>query len=274
TYALKSISNIEKTRFMNGSRYLIELELSTPSNATIHLSEYIYLHNNSLCYFKQWRRNAAVTFVITAKNQGKWIHVFLENISTILQETQDPNINIIIFDYESEDIDLVEAIASRGLEKRAKTMRKQGKYSRRESFNLAVELVTDPHSIVFILDLHLTMGVGLLNDIRKHTVEGQLMYAPIIIRQWDHTTPQHKYKGNYGFYETYGYGLVAMYKSDWDRVGGFPTPYKAGTYKWGGEDYDLMDSVFKKGLDHVRVKCPYVYHYYHERKGMWDKSDP
>lgn len=61
---------------------------------------------------------------------------------------------------------------------------------------------------------------------------------------------------------------MGIYKSDWDRVGGFPESYK---YGWGGEDYDLMDRVFKQGLEYIRIKCPYVYHYNHDRKKMWTR---
>jgi len=114
-----------------------------------------------------WRRDATITFVLTAKDQGKWIHIFLDNLASIIDRTQDPNVKAVIFDYDSQDIDFDEAIAWRGLEDRVKVMRQQGMYSRRESFNLAVKQVDDPHSIAFLLDLHLTIGDGFLNDIRK-----------------------------------------------------------------------------------------------------------
>jgi len=80
----------------------------------------------------------------------------------------------------------------------------------------------------------------------------------------------------YGYYESYGFGLVGIYKSDWDYLGGFPEPYstnKNETFTWGGEDYELMDSAFKHGVEYARVKCPYVYHFKHSRKGMWNNYD-
>lgn len=42
-----------------------------------------------------------------------------------------------------------------------------------------------------------------------------------------------------GYWETFGYGIYGLYKSDWTAIGGYNiTQYK---YTWGGEDYDIVD---------------------------------
>ena len=42
-----------------------------------------------------------------------------------------------------------------------------------------------------------------------------------------------------GSWETLGFGLFAMYKSDWTTVGGWDV--KKYTTAWGGEDWDIVD---------------------------------
>ena len=41
-------------------------------------------------------------------------------------------------------------------------------------------------------------------------------------------------------------------------------------YKWGGEDWDLIDRVLMMPLEVERIKHPGLYHHCHSRKGMWN----
>ena len=59
-----------------------------------------------------------------------------------------------------------------------------------------------------------------------------------------------------------------MYKQDWQKFGGFSKEF-INKDTWGGEDYDIIDSAAKGGLEIERKRTPYVYHYEHSKKGMW-----
>ena len=40
-------------------------------------------------------------------------------------------------------------------------------------------------------------------------------------------------------------------------------------YKWGGEDWDLLDRVVNVQLEVERIKYPGLYHHYHTKQKMW-----
>lgn len=88
-----------------------------------------------------------------------------------------------------------------------------------------------------------------------------MVYTPIIVRLDCGSLPYNPS----GYWEDMGFGPIAMYKYDWNQIGGF-VKHREG---WGGEDWDLIDQVAKKGLEFERSRTPYMYHYFHTHKGMW-----
>ena len=95
----------------------------------------------------------------------------------------------------------------------------------------------------------------------QHCIEGRMVYTPIIVQMACGSNPAILV----GLWQVYGYGILGLYKSDWDRAGGFGMNKNT----WGGEDWILMDRLVSVGLEFERMRTPYVYHYYHSKKGLW-----
>ena len=98
----------------------------------------------------------------------------------IYQETNDQHFHLVIFDYNSDDIDIENSL-KQGLLQRYTLIRKTGKFIKTKAYNEAVSLVKDPNAIVFLLDLHLEIASDFLDNIRKVRATGitALQYSGI-----------------------------------------------------------------------------------------------
>lgn len=85
-----------------------------------------------------------------------------------MQETQDFNVHVIIVDYDSIDID-IEAVLKRSTIQWYTLVRIPGEqgFQRAVALQRGAEVVTDPHSILFMCDLNLKIPPNLISIIRK-----------------------------------------------------------------------------------------------------------
>uniref|UniRef100_A0A665TVZ6 Beta-1,4-N-acetylgalactosaminyltransferase n=1 Tax=Echeneis naucrates TaxID=173247 RepID=A0A665TVZ6_ECHNA len=297
-YTLLRIINVEKRRdSARGNRYLVELELMERGRSVVRLSEYIYLllHRgrqaeesientdaapasapaSATAYAKpllcqpvmlQWRRDVMVHFVVPVKNQARWVQQFISDMENLHRQTKDDNFSIIIVDFESEDMDVEQALRESSVP-RYEYLRREGNFERSAGLQIGVDTIEDSHSIVFLCDLHIHFPLNILESIRKHCVEGRLAFAPIVMRLSCGSSPQEPD----GYWEVNGFGLFGIYKSDFDKIGGMNT--EEFKDRWGGEDWELLDRVLQNGLEVERLRLRNFFHYYHSKRGMWNAQN-
>ncbi|XP_047452112.1 beta-1,4-N-acetylgalactosaminyltransferase 3 isoform X2 [Mugil cephalus] len=281
---VRVINVVKRLDRAQGSRYLLELEVKDVDGQLLRLSHYIYALNRNLKpnnwdYHSEqsisspvlcnpvgfrWNPTATVHFIVPVKNQGRWVHQLIVDIEELFRETRDINFNLIITDFNSTDMDVRKALEKSSIP-RYQYVKMEGNFERAAGLQAGIDLIMDVHSIVFLCDLHLNFPSSIIDSIRKHTVEGYMAFAPIVMRLECGSTPL---EAN-GLWEVNGFGLLGIYKSDLDRVGGMNT--EEFKDRWGGEDWELLDRILQAGMEVDRIYLRNFFHRYHSKRGMWNR---
>lgn len=280
TFKLLKVVNIEvKFDYMKGQRVLLELLFQKGSDPRAYrVSHYYFVNweNDVMCDISnhQWSRDAHVYFLVITKDLGTWVQHFIRNMEDIQKLTGDENFSVIVVDFNSTDLDVKKTVEESRLQHPHTIVLSNSTFHKTLAQNEGFSYVTDKNSIIFTIDLHLDIPPNIVENIRKHTIQGMSGYAPVLLRLKNGSFPRTQLSegrkwNNLGRWELWGYGLFSLYKSDWTAIGNMNLEFGQ---QWGGEDYDLVDRLLRKGYEVNRLLHMKLFHYYHTHKGMWGKD--
>ncbi|KAF3689011.1 N-acetyl-beta-glucosaminyl-glycoprotein 4-beta-N-acetylgalactosaminyltransferase 1 [Channa argus] len=145
----------------------------------------------------QWRRDVMVHFVVPVKNQARWVQQFISDMENLHRQTKDDNFSIIIVDFESEDMDVEQALRESSVP-RYEYLRREGNFERSAGLQIGVDTI----------------------EVRKTNTQREQKVS------WQEKTLTE------GYWEVNGFGLFGIYKSDFDKIGGMNT--EEFKDRWGG----------------------------------------
>ncbi len=214
---------------------------------------------------------ATVAFVVPMANVNERFREFIamyENLGLASKE----NVKLILAVYGKDDISFVnkilEPVRDKYPEASVTVVEGKGEFSRGKALHLGMSKLY-PEELAFFCDVDMTISKPFLEKCRKNTIRGKRVYYPEVFALYNLDYVYHEKKHpsrifierTNGHWVYYGYGMLCIYKSDYDTVGGMNTSI-AG---WGGEDVNLFEKVLRKRLDVLRAPDTSLSHRWHEK---------
>lgn len=125
-----------------------------------------------------------------------------------------------------------------------------------------------PDDLLFFVDVDMLWTAAFLDRVRLNTIRGKSVYFPIVYSEYDPvvvygrtSSPNHfLVNQDSGYWRQYGFGIVAVYKSDLMAAGGLNTTIQG----WGNEDVDLFEKFVRaRPATIFRAADPDLVHVYH-----------
>lgn len=251
--------------------YFLELDVKGADNNTFRTSHFVkLLPDGDICFMTdyKWKPGVTINLLTPLKNQKPWFQFTIRMLEELITKNKEVNVNWIVVDYSSNTDH--EKLLNRSKLKYHYTNcgLKGEQFSKVKALNHGIRQVKDDASIIFVLDLHLQLPTNIFDRIRKLTIRGKTAFTPSLMRQ--HCGEHEQYTDIVeSFWVDNGPGMIAMYKSDFDKIGGYNE--KLYGSKWGGEDWEILDRILANGLYVIKQRMQRFYHIYHSRKSMWNK---
>jgi hypothetical protein len=212
-----------------------------------------------------------VEFVIPLSGVNDRLYVFLNMYEELCLKMQDQcNLNLVV--YGDRDCKVIGKRLDhlRGMYPNVglRLITGHGKFSRGRALELGMATLS-PNDLVFVCDVDMALSSDFLQRCRRNTVQGQSAYYPQFFKYYNMQYVYHfsrmpwgkSISRHHGHWATYSYGMLCIYKSDYDTTGGYNFKIEG----WGGEDVDFALRVLRSDVEIMRAPDPALSHRYHDK---------
>jgi hypothetical protein len=216
--------------------------------------------------------NKTIDFVVPLSNVNNRFAEFMKTYEDLcLKVNENCRLNLVV--YGTQDLAVIKSNVTMYMNKypdaQFNIIAGMGKFSRGRALHTGISTL-QKSDLAFTCDVDMTIHRSFLNRCRRNTIQGRRVYYPEVFKFYDMSyvyrfepEPKHGYDitRKNGHWCTYGYGMVCIYKSDYDAASGYDTTIEG----WGGEDVKLADNIIKAKYEILRAPDPGLSHRYHPK---------
>lgn len=261
---------------MRGNEYIIDAEFADPRDHWKLLQTRVSilkpLATNYLTLPDNNNVETAVNFIVPITKVSNRFVEFMEMYDTMYLSAS-AKVNLVLSVYGADDVAFVNNILKAYRTKYPKAsfavVEGQGGFSRGKALNLGMSHL-HPEDLAFLCDVDMEVGPSFMNRCRKNTIRGKRVYYPEFFKLYNldyvyyhgQKPSRINLKRSHGHWAYYSFGMVCIYKSDYDRVGGMNN----NIVGWGEEDVNFFERVLRKKVEVLRAPDTSLKHRWHEKQ--------
>ncbi|XP_005098572.1 chondroitin sulfate synthase 1 [Aplysia californica] len=229
------------------------------------------------------KRNEHIDIIMPLMGRYKIFQRFMNNFVNVCLLPQE-NVKLVVVLYHAKDdpdafkhsLDLIYYHQDKYGKDFIEVVQTNSEFSRGPGLQLGAERCHED-SLLFFVDVDIIFSSASLDRIRLNTRRGSQVYFPIVFSQYDpqpvcapgspHCDCRHTecvlkpedVSEDAGYWRLFGFGIAALYRSDYHAVGGFDLSIRG----WGKEDVDLYTKFIEHYYIIFRAADPGMTHIFH-----------
>jgi len=222
-------------------------------------------------------QSVTVNFILPLAGRYETFRQFMDNFESVYADRESASVDrsstgevvllIVLFTEEGSagEVDLIASRVStsqlRYPRLSVSIIRMSGQFSRGAGLQRAAQHLPR-HSLMFFVDVDIQFTRDVLQRVHLATAMGRSAYYPVVFSQYNPSMATGaNFSAGAGCWREFGYGIAALYNSDFMDAGGFNLDIRG----WGREDVDLVERLLARNISVFRAIDPGLVHVFHAK---------
>lgn len=223
--------------------------------------------------------NKTIHFILPLAGRFQTFLAFMRNFEEVCLVTDErTTLSVMLFHSETDDrteetIAFISDLQAKYKDNDLRVIQIKGPFSRALALQQG-SAQFPPDALLFFIDVDIYLSRDALYRIRTLILQHRQVYFPIVFSQYDPkmlcpsgdekcdlpgANSTFSFQHDLGYWRQSGFGIAGLYKSDFERIGGFDTTIMG----WGKEDVDLFNRILSSSLVIYRATDPSMVHIFH-----------